>query len=1372
MKRIKRTLLQLFSVIHVFFFLLYFCFGQDTTLSQNNATDSTLISSPDSSKILSSSNPFIITPDSIMVFTYHDFKIFHLVGDKGLKPNDVIRIQFPPLWLPPQDSNILANNFVYISSSRFEDEPVFEFSAKPKTPVSGIPNNQTFTSFFKLLDFEFFKGDTIIFNYGSKKQAGKGQVTSYLSGTDYLYSVIVYSYESSSEITELKVKKFPAKPHTVKVYAPSNPVIDTAFALKVLVLDKFGNRAYQYAGTIEISNTDGFVSLPEKYSFLPSDSGKKTFYMTSNDTLVHRITVRDSSGLAGLSNPFIAVRTSDTKVWWGDMHSHSIYSNHGAGTPEDLFNYGKNTACLDFLVYSEHSYIPDSLYLKGVSVSNRYNKDFEFVSLNGYEWTAPIQHKVVFFDDENPPPIFRNKSATKLFLSVYASGGSIIAAHPTSYLYYTDWDEHDPLTQKNSEISGLAGNKYEIPSEFTPGSSVQEALEKGHHIGFVGSSDNHHSRPGKNMSNFMKLPDVGITAAYSNQLIRAQIYEAINSRYNYATTGPRILLDFKIDNYRMGSILLENKKYPLLAGKIYAQDSIETVEIIKNNAVLKEYKPNGMDFIFTEEDTLFNGDSYYYLRIIQKNKHMAWSSPVWVNMPITLEEKAEIYGKNFFNKQQTGYSQKSSDTKVPENYTLGPGDKISISISGTNEYNEIFTIGADGTIQTKETGNIALNQIKFKDARILLKNKFETGLHLKNTSFSITLAKARVITVHLSGEVKNPGSYSFPAVNSAFNMLTAAGGINPIGTIRNIQVFRKGKLVKTLDLYDFLLNPSSTSSFFLEDNDYLKIPPTEKIVNILGKIKRPGLYELRKSEGLNELISYVGSFEPSAYTRKLILKRYDADLVFFKDVPYDSCRINSKNFPLKDGDEILVQGIPEGAENYVEIEGAVKFPGKYAITDSMHVSDLISRAEGITKDYYPNQAFLVRVKDDFSLEFFTFSPEEIIKNKASGQNFLLREEDLIHIFSKKDFLNEFAVEISGSVRNPGEYTFTEGMTLKDLILLGGGFLESAYLKTGYAFRIKKDMSREYLPISFDTNRNYLSLDTFKLKHGDRIRVFSKDYFLDDDSVRISGPVRAPGTYYYSEGMTLEDILFLAGGLRKEAADYFVEVARMTFFENRKSKHKEPIVVIKTNINHSLELDSLAGEFILLPNDHVKVRKDPDFEYPENVLLEGEVIYPGAYTLKSKSEKVTDLIARAGGLTPFAFPDGSNLTRPGLKNELVPLNLRKAINNPESSFNYFMKDGDKITIPRLNELVTLKGALKFPENNFKNGMNAPYFKGKRAGFYIRKFTAGFNKNASKNNLIVIYPDQSQHQTLNMGLFKIYPKMVMGSVIVVPEKSQAK
>ena len=752
----------------------------------------------------------------------------------------------------------------------------------------------------------------------------------------------------------------------------------------------------------------------------------------------------------------------------------------------------------------------------------------------------------------------------------------------------------------------------------------------------------------------------------------------------------------------------------------------------------------------------------------QKSESVTTSSP-----EVTYQkEGSEIFGQDFFENRQIGYFQKTSDVKTPDNYLLSPGDKINVSVWGFSDYNDVFLISEDGSIQPKETGKIFLKGLRFSDARSLLKNRFESFLDLKNSKFDITLIQARVITINIVGEVKNPGSYYIPAVNTAFNALVAAGGLSPIGSVRKIQVRREGKTIRSLDIYEFLMNPDSKQDFYLEDNDYIIVPPYGKIVSITGKVKRPGNFELLDKENLKTLISYAGAFTADAFIDKFNLKRLEKNKEILLDILYGKLHTSGKDFELKDGDDITVSAIPSGTENYVEINGAVKLPGKYQFINGTRIYDIIQRAEGVNKEFYPDKGYLLRLQNDYSRQLLPIFPGAILKNPSSSENILLQEEDIVSIFSKKDFMDQYTVALDGEVRKPDIYPYADGMTLKDLILRSGGFLETSYLSRGFVLRYRDDMSSEYIPVKFDTGSTMKSLDTFLLKKGDRIRVFSKNFFLDNDSVEISGTVRTPGTFYYSPGMTLYDAIYMAGGLKREAANNIIEVSRITFYDKLNKKKGETVIVKRTKAGENLEIDSLSKAFELFPYDHIFIRKDPDFEYPENVFLSGEVNYPGTYTLKSKKDKITDIIERAGGLTNWAFPEGATMLRSYQNAGNVILDMKRAIKKPKSAFNYVLKDGDEIIIPRINELIKINGAVKYPGVDSLTSVNSPFYKGKRAKFYVNHFTAGFDKNAWKRKTYVIYPNKLIHQTTHFGLFKIYPKVVLGSTIVVPEKPEKK
>lgn len=633
-----------------------------------------------------------------------------------------------------------------------------------------------------------------------------------------------------------------------------------------------------------------------------------------------------------------------------------------------------------------------------------------------------------------------------------------------------------------------------------------------------------------------------------------------------------------------------------------------------------------------------------------------------------------IYGHDFFRNKNIKFYDKASDAKASENYTLASGDEISISVWGYSAYNAAFIIDTDGSIKPTETGKIYLKGLSFADAKSLITKKFGQIFDLNNSKIEITLVYSRVITVNIVGEVLNPGSYSISAINTAFNALVAANGPTQIGSIRKIYVRRAGKTIKTLDVYQYLLNPNSSEDFYLEDNDYIFVPLAEKVVSISGGIKRPLQYELIENDDLQDLIDYAGGLTANAYSQSIQIKCMNNNRTIITDISLDSLVLNKKTYELNDGDIVTIKTLPWDEENFVDIDGAVRVSGRYELKPTDRISDLIIKAEGVLDESYLDRAYLIRQKSDLTKEYIPVNLEAILKNK----------------------------------NNP---------------------------------------------------------DNLKLQKYDVLNVFSKSKFIDADSIRIVGSVREPKKILLGDGMTVKDAIYFAGGFMKEAANNRIEISRVINFIDTTKR----IVIMQDEIDRDLSLPDKVNEFKLQANDIIFVRRIAQFSYQKNVAIEGEVNYPGAYTLQ-ENDKITDIIERAGGLTSFAFIEGATFIREEKNIGNLFMDLKKAMKNNASNFNYILKEGDAIFIPKINELVAIRGAIKYPDIGKINQINAPFTRSKRAGFYINKYGGGFDKKAAKGKTYVVQPGGFINNTVNIGFIHIYPKAKIGSTIYTQYKEE--
>ena len=642
-----------------------------------------------------------------------------------------------------------------------------------------------------------------------------------------------------------------------------------------------------------------------------------------------------------------------------------------------------------------------------------------------------------------------------------------------------------------------------------------------------------------------------------------------------------------------------------------------------------------------------------------------------------LLKPAAIYGQDYFRNRTIQSFDMLGITGAPEHYILSSGDQLSVSVWGYSDYNNTFVVDAEGFITSRETGRIYLKGIKLSDARKLLKSRFSAVMDLDNSQFSVVLTASRIINVNIVGEVYSPGSYSIPALSSAFNALTIANGTTDIGSVRKIYIRRGGKTIRTLDLYDYLMNPSSDQDFFLENNDYIIIPPADKVVNMTGEVRRPFSYELLDGEGLREVVKYAGGIKATGFLKSIQVKRVDGERTFYLDLNYDSLLAAKKSAPLLDGDSVLVKFIPNYPEGFVDVTGAVRVPGRYALKKNERIADLLKEAQGITDETYVARAYLIRRKQDLTREYISFNLEELLANDRSASNVELQSYDIVQIFSKTRFMDPDSITIFGSVRNPGRYLFGDGLSLKDVIYLSGGF-------------------------------------------------------------------------------------------RKEAANNKIEVSRLSNI-GKGSTDTSRVIALSSSIAYDLSIDDKVAEFKLQPFDQIFIRRLANFEYQQNVYIEGEVLFPGLYSKVSKDEKLFDVIARAGGLTNYAFPEATRLHRAQDNIGYLFLDLkREDLDNPKSESNYVLQEGDTITIPRINELVAVKGAIRYPGIDSIGQINAPFFKGRSARYYIGNYGIGFAKGAARSKTYVVLPGGFIKRTVSLGVVKFYPKVRQGSTVVAVYK----
>ena len=674
--------------------------------------------------------------------------------------------------------------------------------------------------------------------------------------------------------------------------------------------------------------------------------------------------------------------------------------------------------------------------------------------------------------------------------------------------------------------------------------------------------------------------------------------------------------------------------------------------------------------------------------------------------------EAKIWGQQFFRDQSISLFTRSRDIKAIDSYLLGIGDELAITVWGATDYSANVAIEEDGSINIKDPRQgihiprLYVKDMTFMDAKYAIEELLSNHMNVRNSQISIELNYSRALTINITGEVFNPGSYTIPAVNTAFNALVASGGPSQIGSVRLIRVVSSDVKTRILDVYKFMSNPNVADRFFLKNNDYIYVPLAERVVEIEGAIERPFFYELIDGEDLVELIDYAGGLRPDAYRRNIQIIRYENDEELLIDVNLAEVLAQKKNFPLKDGDRISINPIEQAFANYITVKGAVKLPGTYELEPGTRLSDVLSKS-GIVLSAVMKRIYVKRLREDLSLQYIPVNIYEVLQDTSSEGNLLLRPFDEIEVKYKADFIDKYNVSVYGAVRKPGNFEF-------------------------------------------------------------------------------------------SSNLTLADVLYMANGLKLEASNSYIEVSRLVLDSEGNSTY---IIFKQLSINSNVDSLKVEGaqDFVLEPYDQIFVRSSKNFEAPRNISIMGEVTWPGRYTLANDQERVLDIIKRAGGWTDIAFLEGAK------ENDgLVLLNLEALRREGKKSrYNYVLRDGDRIEIPKLKDLVSVAGRINHPaikeraelaareldlelertpndldkkelllqvyrqelENPLK--VNVPFHTGKRANFYIHEYGAGIDrKQGGRQRLVFVrYANGQVKKTRNFLFFKVYPKVEKGAMVYV-------
>jgi len=543
-------------------------------------------------------------------------------------------------------------------------------------------------------------------------------------------------------------------------------------------------------------------------------------------------------------------------------------------------------------------------------------------------------------------------------------------------------------------------------------------------------------------------------------------------------------------------------------------------------------------------------------------------------------------------------------------------------------------------------------------------------------------------------------------------------------------------------------------------------------VNIIGEVKVPGTYSLSAlSTVLNALYASGGPTEKGTF-RTVKVIRAGQEYGEFDIYDYLINGSEKGNVMLRDQDIIIVK--PYGSK--IEVAGNVKRPGLYELKQGETISKLINFFSGFTSDAYQERLLLERVNGKQK------EVSEIVL-KEQG-NFVLRDGDKLTVGEIIDRY-ENRVTIEGAVYRPGDYELTEGLSLIGLLEKASGLKDNAFVDRGIIYRTIDDIKQEVL--SFSVKEVLEKKTDILLKREDKVIIFSKQSLKEKQSVSIDGAVNKPQSIAFVENMRVEDLIAISGGFKDGADATVIDISRRLTDGDYKTISKN----IKQSSSNNLIIEG-NNDFFLEPNDRVSVRYLKGFTAQKNVSIQGEVAYPGDYSIVDKDERISDLINKAGGFSPYAYLEGATILRKvsistekvqvklleGLiaKDSLVAddaiepkefkigIDLEKimAASGQKSKFDLILQEGDVLIIPSEKQTVEVRGEVLFPSlsrfdktNSFKDYINN---------------SGGFSEKAKKSKSYVIYANGNIRSTKSFVFFKVYPKVTPGALILVPQKAE--
>jgi protein involved in polysaccharide export with SLBB domain len=776
----------------------------------------------------------------------------------------------------------------------------------------------------------------------------------------------------------------------------------------------------------------------------------------------------------------------------------------------------------------------------------------------------------------------------------------------------------------------------------------------------------------------------------------------------------------------------------------------------------------------------------------------------------------ERFGEDLFRNGTGNLDQLPMDLPAGPDYVVGPGDGLTISLSGGISQRLQRVVDREGRLALPEVGAIGVSGRSLGEVQRLVQTSLRG--QFRGVDADVSLSRIRTLRVYVVGDVERPGAYDVSSLSTPLNALFAAGGPTSGGSLRVLRHYRGPLLIQEVDAYDLLLHGIRGEMQRLQAGDTIEIPPLGAEVTVEGMVRRPAIYELHGESNLAEVLELAGGVLPSGTLRHVDVERvesHEGRTMLRLDIPEtdNDARVTQAitDFTVQDGDKIKISPILPYADKTVYLDGHVSRPGKFAYQEGMKVTDLIKSYKDLLPEPSTSHAEIIRLSQpDSSPVVLTFNLGDALAGK--DQNLLLKPFDTVRVFGRFDFEDPPVVTVTGEVRDPGDHLTNGTAHLRDAVYLAGGATRDALLDDAQVFRKTADGKLEVLNVNLAKALQGDAKDNIVLEPKDRVFIHRDLNKLDPPTVSVEGEVARPGKYPLGEDMTAADLVRLAGGFKRGAYTRDADLTRYQLEQGSKMLSEHVTVPIAAALANEPDTDVRLRDGDVLTIQQLSGWKDVG----AMITVTGEVVHPGTYGIQA-GERLSSVIQRAGGFRPDAYPYGSvferdqireieEMNRAGLIDRVqgeaaevktlpeqnpqdalakqaavqqFQLTLQKLQSAPpegrlvihisskvqrwtNTSSDIELRAGDAIFVPKRPSVVLVDGSVYNPTGvTFKPGKNA--------GWYLKQ-AGGPTALANKKGAFVIRADGSVAGGPG-GLFSggfestvIQP----GDMVVVPEK----